>query len=171
MDATRERFLLAMRQAASAVSVVTTGGPAGRFGITVSAVCPVSADPPSVLICVNTSSYALAPIRANQCFCVNLLSEQQAHIADVFAGRVAHLREDRFSCATWREGATQAPELVGAVVVLNCRLASESPHGSHRVLIGEIADLEYDHHSPLLYAACGYRKLGSQILASSATAS
>lgn len=171
MEATLERFVTAMRQAASSVSVVTTGGPAGRFGITVSAVCPVSADPPSVLVCVNTSSYGLDLIRANKCFCVNLLSEQQAHVADVFAGRVAYLRDDRFACASWRAGTTPAPELVGAMIVLNCWLVSESSYGSHRVLIGEIADLGYDHHSPLLYAACGYRKLGSKVFADSATAS
>jgi flavin reductase len=160
---TRERFLLAMRQAASSVSVVTTGGPAGRFGITISAVCPVSADPPSVLICVNRQSHALGLIRANRCFCVNLLSEQQAYVADVFAGRVPRLREDRFSCASWQIGATAAPELAGAVVVLNCRLVSESRHASHSVLIGEIANLGYDRHAPLLYAECGYRRLGSAI--------
>lgn len=159
----RERFLHAMRRAASSVSVVTTGGAAGRSGITVSAVCPLSADPPSVLICVNQSSYALGLIRANACFCVNLLSIRQSRVADVFAGRVAELRDDRFACASWRVGATGAPELIGALVVLNCTLVSESVFASHCVLIGEIANIEFDQEAPLLYVDRAYRGLGAMI--------
>ena len=46
--AMRDRFLQGMSQLASPVSVVTTDGPGGRAGVTVSAVCSVSADPPSL---------------------------------------------------------------------------------------------------------------------------
>ena len=49
----RESFIAAMRCAASTVTVVTTAGDAGRCGVTVSAMSSISADPPSVLICVN----------------------------------------------------------------------------------------------------------------------
>ena len=43
----RGNFVLAMRAAVTGVNVVTTDGPGGRFGLTVSAMCSVSADPPT----------------------------------------------------------------------------------------------------------------------------
>ena len=52
----RDNFLQAMRRVASSVTVVTTDGPHGRHGATVSAFCSVSADPPSVLICLRADS-------------------------------------------------------------------------------------------------------------------
>ena len=39
----RDRFLAAMRRAAATVTVVTTAGPGGRLGLTVSAMCSLSA--------------------------------------------------------------------------------------------------------------------------------
>ena len=55
-------FRAAMGLAATGVSVVTTDGPSGRFGLTVSAVSSVSADPPLVLICINRKSPAIAAL-------------------------------------------------------------------------------------------------------------
>jgi len=40
---TRDRFLDAMSQAATTVSLATTDGPAGRAGMTVSSLCSLSA--------------------------------------------------------------------------------------------------------------------------------
>ena len=68
------QFTAAMGLAATGVSVVTTDGPAGRFGLTVSAVSSVSAEPPLVLCCINRKSPAMAAVEANGVFAVNLLS-------------------------------------------------------------------------------------------------
>ena len=46
---TAEAFVEAMARAVTPVSIVTTDGKAGRFGVTVSAVNSVSAAPPMVL--------------------------------------------------------------------------------------------------------------------------
>ena len=59
-----EDFVAAMGLAATGVSVVTTDGPAGRFGLTVSAVSSVSAEPPLVLVCINRKSPAMAAVEA-----------------------------------------------------------------------------------------------------------
>ena len=53
------KFTDAMRQTVSGVSVITTDGDHGRFGMTVSSVTPVSAEPPLLLVCVNRSSVEL----------------------------------------------------------------------------------------------------------------
>jgi flavin reductase (DIM6/NTAB) family NADH-FMN oxidoreductase RutF len=85
--ADRDAFVAAMRRAATAVAVVATSGAAGRLAVTVSAIASVSADPPIVLACINQRSPVCAAIRANGVFTINLLTADQAHVADTFAGR------------------------------------------------------------------------------------
>jgi len=46
----------AMARFGAAVSVITTDGPAGRAGFTASAVCSVTDDPPTLLVCMNRGS-------------------------------------------------------------------------------------------------------------------
>ena len=46
MQTLRDRFIAGMARAATTVNVVTTDGPAGRAGVTVSAMSSVSADAP-----------------------------------------------------------------------------------------------------------------------------
>ena len=81
-DALRTAFLEGMSRAASAVSVVTTDGPAGRAGVTVSAMTSVSADgeAPTMLTCLNATSSVLALVLKNGCFCINLLQSEQTVI-------------------------------------------------------------------------------------------
>lgn len=57
----RQDFVAAMGNAATGVTVVSTEGPAGHFAQTVSAMCSVSADPPSLLVCVNERSPSPRP--------------------------------------------------------------------------------------------------------------
>ncbi len=80
-------FVEAMAAAASGVSIVTTDGPAGRFGLTVSALTSVSADPPLLLACINRKNPISAAITENGCFVANLLAENQVALAKIFAGR------------------------------------------------------------------------------------
>ena len=61
--AERDDFLAAMAQAASGVTVVATGRGAQRWGVTVSAMSSVSADPPLVLVCIHHKSPVCAAIQ------------------------------------------------------------------------------------------------------------
>ena len=58
-------FVAAMRANVTAVNLVTTDGAAGRFGLTVSAVSSVSAEPPLILACLNRRSPAVSAIGRN----------------------------------------------------------------------------------------------------------
>ena len=73
----RDRFLAAMRRVAATVTVVTTAGPGGRLGLTVSAMSSVSADPPSLVVGIHSGSPVAAAITRNSCFAVNLLDASQ----------------------------------------------------------------------------------------------
>ncbi len=50
-ETTTANFIMVMAAAATGVSVITTEGSAGRFGLTVSAISSMSAEPPMLLAC------------------------------------------------------------------------------------------------------------------------
>ena len=58
------QFREAMGRTASGVTVVTSDGAAGRVGVTVSSLCSLSMDPPSVLFCIHRDSRTLPAILA-----------------------------------------------------------------------------------------------------------
>ena len=152
----RDRFLEAMSRAATSVSVVTTDGPAGRAGVTVSAMCSVSADRPSLLVCIHQLSPACDTIKANGNFCVNVLRADQSAISDTFAGRMTERGGDKFRCATWRRLATGAPALERPLAAFDCTLMKHVAWGSHFVVIGDIVDVEADDGTPLIYVHRAY---------------
>jgi flavin reductase (DIM6/NTAB) family NADH-FMN oxidoreductase RutF len=154
----REGFLAAMAQAATTVTVVTTDGPGGRWGVTVSAMSSVSADPPLLSICLDRRNPVCGEITANRRFCVNVLDEGQDDVADVFAGRAPAEGGDRFACAAWEEG-PDLPRLVGAAAYFDCVLATSHDHGTHRLFIGRVRTAGRAVARPLVYQARDYRRL------------
>lgn len=154
-------FIDAMAAAATAVSIVTTDGEAGRFGITVSAVASVSAEPPLVLACINRRSPAAGAIAGNGRFCINMLNDRQAGLANCFAGRPDDSESYDFGCAEWFAGATGAPVLDGAVAAFDCLLESAHDAGTHRIVIGRVASAVASAHPPLAYSRRCYQALSA----------
>lgn len=154
--AARNEFLHAMRRAVTGVQVVTTGGPAGRFAVTVSAMSSVSADPPLLLVCINRRSPVCGAILENRTFCINVLSAEQARVSDTFAGRISDGKPYDFGCAEWSVQRSACPQLVGAVASFDCALWKAHEAGSHVVLIGRALSVSDDDRTPLLYTAACY---------------
>ncbi len=154
-----DRFREAMSYAAASVTVVTTDGAAGRAGVTVSAMSSVSADQsPVLLACIHHRSPAAAAILANGVFCVNLLRDDQAAVADRFAGRLGP--GDRFAGADWAPLTTGAPRLVDPLAAFDCRLLSAQAVGTHQVLFGQVAEVWLaGAGQPLVYARRAYHSL------------
>ena len=154
-----ELFREAMQRTASGVTVVTTDGIAGRAGMTVSTLCSLSLAPPSVLICVHRDSPALNVLAGNGVFAANVLTAGQSRVADVFAGLVAEMREDRFAAGTWRRLETGAPALEGALCSLDCQVATIFDFGSHRIVAGQVVAVATEVGEPLVYSGRAYRSL------------
>jgi flavin reductase (DIM6/NTAB) family NADH-FMN oxidoreductase RutF len=156
----RQRFLSAMSHAACTVSVVTTDGPAGRFGLTVSAMSSVSAEgpTPTLLVCINHRSTAADALLANGVFCVNVLRDDQSHIADTFAGRTGTLVPDKFGCAQWTTHVTGAPRVVDPLVAFDCRIVRAERVGTHFVVVGAVESVFVAGAggAPLIYANRSY---------------
>ncbi len=155
----RARFLGGMSQAAATVNIVTTDGPGGRAGVTVSAMSSVSADTarPTLLTCVHHLAPAAAAILENAVFCVNVLRDDQSYISDTFAGRFNEQVANKFDCARWTTQVTGAPRVVDPLVAFDCRLVSHNRIGTHYVFFGEVEDIfTAERGSPLIYANRAY---------------
>ena len=153
-------FVETMRSAATGVTIVTTDGSAGRYGVTVSAFSSVSAEPPLVLVCINRSSPVSAALSRNQCFAVNVLSTSQQSFADSFAGRPGTYAPYEFGAARWSQFTTGAPILSGAVAGLDCALIATVAAGTHRIFIGRVVDVATAATDPLLYSNRMYGRVG-----------
>src|SRR2546423_9988683 len=126
------QFREAMSQLGAAVHVVTTAGPAGPAGFTATAVCSVSDQPATLLVCLNRRSQVTPILETNRVLCVNTLRAGMDTIADVFAGRTRVAMAERFSTGSWSEFSTGAPVLNDPVVVCDFPLiqikAVGTPH-------------------------------------------
>jgi flavin reductase len=145
-----------MARFGAAVSVVTTDGPGGRFGFTASAVCSVTDDPPTLLVCVNRKNDSHPALMANGVLCVNTLAAGQEAISALFGGK--ELNQDaRFAGGQWHTLETGAPVLDGAVVAFDCRIVQITEIGTHSVIFGNVIDLRHGPaHDGLIYFARGY---------------
>lgn len=152
-------FRQAMGRTASGVTVVTSDGQHGRVGVTVSSLCSLSMEPPSVLFCLHRGSRSLPVLLGNGIFAANVLAQGQQHVADSFAGLIPELREDRFAAGAWDQLHTGAPLLQGALCRFDCKIASVFEFGTHSIIAGEVMALETHGEEPLVYSDRSYRRL------------
>ena len=148
---TTANFISAMGAAATGVSIVTTEGTGGRFGLTVSAISSVSAEPPMLLACVNRKSPAVAAIDRNGRFAVNVLGFNNREVAEVFAGRPASGKPYDFERHAWEEGETGQPVLSDATASFECEIECSQDAGSHRIFIGRVVNAKRNSAEPLVY--------------------
>lgn len=144
---------------AAAVTVVTTATDEGLRGVTVSAFCIVSLEPPIVLICLDRGGEAVQAISASGRFAVSVLSDSQEFLAEQFAGR-APLVNPRFQGVRHRLGKTGCPILEDCLAWFDCVLETTLPAGDHVVLLGSVVQAGYGTGArPLLYFDGAYREL------------
>lgn len=149
MDAAKFKSL--MRHQAGAVTIITVGEPGNRTGLTATAMCSLSDQPPTVLICVNRKASAHAPIKQAKCFAVNLLARDHYELAKRFSTKLVE-GEARFDADVWETLATGAPALKGSLATLDCALADEHEFETHSIFIGTVKDGTFrEDVEPLLY--------------------
>jgi flavin reductase len=96
---TSNNYKRGMRRLASAVSIITTQIEGKPAGMTATAVCSLTAEPPMLLICVNKVAASHALIRKAGRFTVNCLSRGDLGVAQQFS--VGHMIS-RFQMGAWR---------------------------------------------------------------------
>jgi flavin reductase (DIM6/NTAB) family NADH-FMN oxidoreductase RutF len=147
-------FRRALSQFASGVTVVTTAGPAGPLGLTVTAFTSLSLDPPLVLVCIDRRSETHAGFERGA-FAVSLLAEGQEDVSQRFAcGGPA-----KFGQGGLTTGESGLLLVDGALAQLECRVHASLPGGDHVIYVGLVERVAVFEGRPLLHHARGYRCL------------
>lgn len=154
----RQAFRDAMAGLAAAVNVITTDGPHGRAGFTATAVCSVTDQPPTLLVCINRAASVYESFTGNGMVCVNTLGNGQQALSNAFGGKIP--QEERFAAGHWSQGITGAPILEGAKLSFDCRITSSTSVGTHDILFCEVLDIrQQDEADVLVYFARRYHEL------------
>ncbi|SMF89847.1 flavin reductase [Azospirillum oryzae] len=162
------RFRNGMSMLTGAVNIVTTAGPGGRAGFTATAVCSVTDQPPTLLVCLNQSSFVHRAFTTNGVLCVNPLCGGQQSLSEVFSNRGLSA-DERFAHADWTSLETGSPALAGALVNFDCRIVDTHTVGTHSVLYCQVVDIRQrpagpegatDDHLGLVYFNRSYHRLG-----------
>lgn len=130
-----QQFKEAMGRFAGAITAITTFADDKPAGLIATAVCSLSAEPPSVIVCVNKSASAHDLILNNGYFGVSLLSPAHAHVVSRF--NVAKGAE-RFAEEDWDLSNGKAPVLTEAPVGLVCKIGNCFDGFSHTIFVGLI---------------------------------
>ncbi|MGI3165701.1 flavin reductase [Pseudooceanicola sp. 200-1SW] len=134
----KDLFREGMSRLGAAVTVLTTDGPAGRHGMTASAVCSVTDTPPTLLVCVNRNNRSHDMFAENGTLCVNVLGPQHQDLSGIFARAGT---DERFADSGWTTHATGAPVLTDALAAFDCRITGRSEVGTHSVFFCEVEEI------------------------------
>jgi flavin reductase (DIM6/NTAB) family NADH-FMN oxidoreductase RutF len=156
MPVTPDDFRAALSRFPSGITVVTSCDSAGDpHGITVSAFCSVSLEPPLVLACIEKTTGSHEAINETNIFAVNILGAGQDEVSE----RFSLPSSDKFAGVDLRTGNGGVPLLTDALVVLECRLRSAYDGGDHTIFVGEVDDVAIKDGNPLVYFHGLYRDL------------
>jgi flavin reductase (DIM6/NTAB) family NADH-FMN oxidoreductase RutF len=149
-------FRAVLGRFASGVTVLTVRDADGKdHGMTVSAFCSLSLQPPLVLMCIEHRS-ELHPIMelATQC-AINILAEGQESLSRRFAERMT----DRFDGIGYRRRVTGAALLDDALAHVECEIIDRHPGGDHTIFIARVIAASAGSDRPLLYYRGGYAQM------------
>ncbi len=150
-------FSQVMRRFAASVNVITSAEGKRKNGMTATAVCSVSAEPPSLLVIVNRTNRSHPIIDRTKRFAVNVLASGQECFARHFASRA----DDPFAEVPHRLGRTGCPLIEGADAILECLVFQQFDMATHTIFVGRIVATEIASAEPLLYHEGCYRVLGA----------
>ncbi|ARQ14428.1 FMN reductase (NADH) 2 (plasmid) [Rhizobium etli] len=159
----KTEFRDAMARVCAPVNVITTNGPAGRGGFTATAMCSVTDEPPTLLVCMNGRSAQCALFLENHRFCVNVLADDHQELAGYFAGRQADMAA-RYAAAEWVDMPSGSQALAGAMVSFDCRLTEARLVGTHHIFIGQVIGIRSrTDGNALLYFDRNYINVPTQV--------
>ncbi|WP_413483555.1 4-hydroxyphenylacetate 3-monooxygenase, reductase component [Morganella psychrotolerans] len=165
------QFRDAMANLSAAVNIVTTDGEAGRAGLTATAVCSVTDNPPTLLVCINRSSALSEVFKTNGRLCVNVLTHTHQALACDFAGMTGLSMDARFSGDNWQSGQLGQPCLNNSLASLEGTVTQVQEIGTHNVFMVEIENVDVrDRGHGLIYFKRDFRVIETSETLSSAVA-
>ncbi|MBI3452272.1 MAG: flavin reductase [Rhodospirillales bacterium] len=161
-----EAFKDGMRRLAAGVTIITTQHDGELGGLTATAVCSLSAEPPQLLVCVNRTAAAHNIIDRGERLCVNVLARGHRKLAARFAGQNGIFGPERFRAGRWTSLTTGAPALTDALVSFDCTVSEKLHASTHTIFIGRVVDVRMQGNGkPLLYASGEYASIQALVAA------
>ena len=154
-----EEFRQGMSALPGTVSIVTTESDVGKAGFTATAVCSVSDNPPTLLVCLNRGTSVHKAFANAKSLVVNTLDAGQDDLSNLFGGRAP--MDERFTTGTWETLITGAPILSEAVVSFDCKVTEMKSVATHDVIFCEVVGIKQkEQGGALVYYQRGYHNLG-----------
>jgi flavin reductase (NADH) len=155
----RATFFGLMSGFPSGVTIVSTVDERGQpRGLTCTATCSLSAQPPLLLISLDNRSGTLAAVRHSRRFVVNYLLAGRGELSNRFATSGV----DRWKDVAWRPNRHGIPVLYAdSLAYTECRLVHTIEAGDHTIVIGRVEGgrAPAPGSQPLLYFRRGYATL------------
>jgi flavin reductase (DIM6/NTAB) family NADH-FMN oxidoreductase RutF len=157
-------FRDAMRGHAASVAMITTWVDGRPWGVTVTAVCSLSVQPPRLLVSLMRHTVCCRAIVAQGSFGVSLLSGGQEAVAlrGAHPGQPKFLDPAALSAADAHD--VTSPVIAGALSHLQCRLVDVHDGGDHEIIVGQVTAViggQGPSRSPLVYHDGGFRHLAT----------
>lgn len=147
-----EEFKQGMRRLAGAVTIVTAGSGNAASGLTATAICSLTAQPPRLLACLNQQGATFEILRRHGRFCVSVLGSSDRLVAEAFAGMTGLEGHDRFSMGDWQHDPDRPPRLRTAQCAFECQVHSVTMLSTHGLVIGDVDMVHVaEGDRPLLY--------------------
>jgi flavin reductase (DIM6/NTAB) family NADH-FMN oxidoreductase RutF len=152
-----DTFRATLGRFASGITILTARDARGvDHGMTVSAFCSVSLDPPLVLACIARDASMHDVLHDVDRIGVNVLSVSQEHLSRRFADTNL---TDRFDGIGYTRGESGVVLLEDALAHLECRIEARHDAGDHTVFIAQVEFSSSHEGRPLLYYRGGYAQL------------
>lgn len=170
-------FREAMRHLAAAVVMVTTRVDGRPWGLTISACCSLSAEPPQVLVSLGRQTASRASALETGRFGVSILRVGHRPLARQCAEVGSPKFIDGFLEGSGPDDAfvdghsspARSPVVSGALVHLDCAVAGSFEAADHTLVVGLVEEVVAGTESdeplggPLLYYARTFRELGDVV--------
>lgn len=135
--------------------VTTKSADGSDQGMTVSAFCSVSLEPPLVLISIEKTASAHQALTTAKGFVVNVLAAKQEQLAR----RFAIVDIDRFEGVGFTRSGRGYAIIDDVLAVIECDRVSTVDGGDHTIILGEVQATRAESGTPLLYYRGGYAQL------------
>ncbi|GCF08265.1 flavin reductase family protein [Dictyobacter arantiisoli] len=136
IDTTRYHNI--MGHFATGVAVITTSHRGKPIGFTAHSFCSISAEPALISFCAKDTATIWPLIEAAGTFCVNILSEKQKNMSEVFSRQGGV----RFQTTEYSQATSGAPILPGGLAWIECNTVAFYPAGDQLIVLGRVHSME-----------------------------
>lgn len=148
-----------MRNWTTGVAVLSACAGENRHGMTVNSFTSLSLEPPLVSVTLANTTRTRNLVEQSGAFGVTILAEDQAEMADRFAGRIPE-DEDRMTGIETFTLVSGTPLITSGLVCLDCKVIHRYPMKNSTLYIGEVVAVRHNREGqPLVYHNRVYHRL------------